>query len=537
MRTYGERHADVQSSFVSQRSHDRSRHRRRGRARVLVDAGRQRDDQSLRLGSGRGRAPREVPGLLHGAAASALIGLLLAFVIATRASAVDLPAEFNIGGQLDDTATSSPIEDALAFWRITPFRAGHVNLRTQAGVEAGTASSPLRFDPTGTTPQPVKITDGTNTMAVKAASTVPLVTDPAAVVVLSPNGGHATAANQSTEITALQLIDNPVGSASGGTAGTSSYLVGGKYVSTAPSLVNGDQVAFRVDGLGRLINSVDVGISTLAAFSSKALNAINPGATVYTSYTAVGSTAVNRFYAGGSGIGKQTLYLSTPATTSFVTGGDFEAAGDCGTTWIWASGGTGSVAQSAVQANTGTKSCALTFSNSSGGNAQNVQQTISLNATAYRYLNAAFYNVVSAGGAYTRTISIILTDTSANTRTYSLSGLSTSGVFSVSGWIPLQADIENPTSSVGTFDPTAVASVKLNLNDSANKAGTVFWDTVRFSNSLTTLFPIYHSANSSSSITLNPVTVLANGDQIIVGQQNNDTVRKEFFSLVGGVSL
>lgn len=53
-----------------------------------------------------------------------------------------------------------------------------------------------------------KLTDGTNTAAVKAASTAPVATDPAIVVAISPNGGQATAANQATEITSLQLIDD-----------------------------------------------------------------------------------------------------------------------------------------------------------------------------------------------------------------------------------------------------------------------------------------------------------------------------------------
>lgn len=53
---------------------------------------------------------------------------------------------------------------------------------------------------------PVKITDGTNTTAVKAASTAPLATDPAAVVALSPNGNQATAALQGTGNTSLATI-------------------------------------------------------------------------------------------------------------------------------------------------------------------------------------------------------------------------------------------------------------------------------------------------------------------------------------------
>lgn len=102
---------------------------------------------------------------------------------------------------------------------------------------------------------PVKLTDGTNTTAVKAASTAPLATDPAAVVVQSPNGNHATAANQATEITALQLIDNPVGSVAAGTAGTSSYLGGGVYNTALPSLTNGQQAAMQLDASGRHIVS------------------------------------------------------------------------------------------------------------------------------------------------------------------------------------------------------------------------------------------------------------------------------------------
>jgi len=103
-------------------------------------------------------------------------------------------------------------------------------------VEAGTTANPLRTDPVGTTPQPIsgtvtadqgtpaaladkwpvqvtdgtnvmptmdvaaragfeKITDGTNTAAVKAASTAPAATDPALVVTLSPNSSLPTGIN------------------------------------------------------------------------------------------------------------------------------------------------------------------------------------------------------------------------------------------------------------------------------------------------------------------------------------------------------
>jgi len=92
-----------------------------------------------------------------------------------------------------------------------------VGLRKAASggsVEAGTATDPLRVDPTGATAQPVsgavtanigtpgglaldatltggtartRITDGTNNAAVKPASTAAVATDPALVVAISPN--------------------------------------------------------------------------------------------------------------------------------------------------------------------------------------------------------------------------------------------------------------------------------------------------------------------------------------------------------------
>lgn len=60
-----------------------------------------------------------------------------------------------------------------------------------------------------------KVTDGTNTAAVKAASTAPIATDPALVVVQSPNGNQATAANQSTLITSMQVLDDVPTAANG----------------------------------------------------------------------------------------------------------------------------------------------------------------------------------------------------------------------------------------------------------------------------------------------------------------------------------
>jgi len=53
----------------------------------------------------------------------------------------------------------------------------------------------------------------------------------------------------------LPTSDKADGSASGGTAASSSILVGGEYNSTAPSLSNGQQAAVQIDSSGRILNS------------------------------------------------------------------------------------------------------------------------------------------------------------------------------------------------------------------------------------------------------------------------------------------
>lgn len=138
----------------------------------------------------------------------------------------DLPhamnAAFNkaaaIAGQLDDTSTTAATEDNIAPVRITAQRAIHVNFRNNAGTEIGTATNPVRTDPTGTTTQPIsgtvsanqgtptavasawptKVTDGTNTAAVKASSTPAVAADPALVVALSPNNPLLVSQNSSS---------------------------------------------------------------------------------------------------------------------------------------------------------------------------------------------------------------------------------------------------------------------------------------------------------------------------------------------------
>lgn len=83
-----------------------------------------------------------------------------------------------IGAQRNDTSTTLATEGAIAPPRITSQRALHVNFRDESGREVGTAGTPLRFDPTGTTTQPVSIAANVNIGAV--AGTVNVVFAPSA---------------------------------------------------------------------------------------------------------------------------------------------------------------------------------------------------------------------------------------------------------------------------------------------------------------------------------------------------------------------
>lgn len=122
-----------------------------------------------------------------------------------------------MGGTFNDAATD-PTAGQGAVARITSKRGVHVNLRTAAGTEIGTSGSPIRVDPTGTTTQPVS---GTVQAAQSGAWSVTNVSG-----TVSLPTGAATSANQSTEITSLQLLDDVVATAASAALGKL-YQVGG----------------------------------------------------------------------------------------------------------------------------------------------------------------------------------------------------------------------------------------------------------------------------------------------------------------------
>src|SRR3990172_4478402 len=115
------------------------------------------------------------------------------------------------GGVYNDTISSDPSEDQVAALRITLKRGLHTNLRDASGTEIGTSGAPIRVDPTGTTAQPITDNGGSVTIDGSVAATQSgtwNVTDITEIVSLPT--GAATSANQATQTTSLQLIDDIV---------------------------------------------------------------------------------------------------------------------------------------------------------------------------------------------------------------------------------------------------------------------------------------------------------------------------------------
>jgi len=122
-----------------------------------------------------------------------------------------------IGAQMYYSGTVAATENNVSALRIDTNRALHVQLRSGAA-ETGVLAAPLRVDPTGTTTQPI------------SAAALPL---PA---------GAATAANQATEITSLQAIDD-LPHATNPQALQSYAVLGAQLDDTSPATPSENQVA------------------------------------------------------------------------------------------------------------------------------------------------------------------------------------------------------------------------------------------------------------------------------------------------------
>lgn len=277
----------------------------------------------------------------------------------------------------------------------------------------------------------------------------------------------------------------------------------------------------------------------LPGFVVRSAKVLAAGATSYSVNTMTDDIAISDFHFGGRGPGQAAIFRTDLSYSALVPSGGFNSSGDVSTwtnTSIGSSAGISWVYNTA-QSTEGSGSASHTFTQSDQNNYPEITYTWSTpqDFNAYRYIIAQARVTVAAGGSQTRTISIILEDVNAATRTYSLSGTTTTAPFSTEQWHTITGDIESPTSSTGTFDSYNVSKIHLRLQDGGNKTGTIYWDNVHFEDSMELIERIYIDANRTFQLIVNPVELFSVGETLTLRFKNNDSVSREFTATAKGV--
>jgi hypothetical protein len=315
-----------------------------------------------------------------------------------------------------------------------------------------------------------------------------------------------------------------------------------KAVITGKSSVSGNYKNVATDDDGRLLISGQSALISPLPSIKVVERRVLAASQVYAFTTNITQdTAIKEFTFGGRGPGEGMFGRYLAADTEQVPGGDFESSGEVS---LWLASGVGdssavSPTYSTTQAFTGTGSAQMVFTKSDHNNYAEMTHTFSTpkNLDQWRYVESRFYNDPPAGGTTTRTISVILTDSLGNKRFYSISGQSNVAPMNVAGWIQILREISIPTSQIGTtFDINNVVSISLRIQDANNKAGTIYWDSVKFIGTLDIIQKIYTNGNTIP-LQFDPVVIFDAGEVMYLALRNNDTTAKEFQLTVAGVDI
>lgn len=233
-------------------------------------------------------------------------------------------SSFNPTGGVFNDSAAALTSGQQGTQRFTANRAGHVNLRTAAGTEIGTAASPIRTDPTGTTTQPVSLTSTTITGTVAATQSGTWNITNISGTVSLPTGA-ATSANQTNASQKTQIVDGSgnviasttnalnVAVVSGGGGGT-------QYVNGSAQATPTGTVALGWDGANvrALKTATDGTLKTvLSASQANVTGTITTSTSVITAtdLTGVGSVTVN---IAGTYAGVNVTFEASVDGTNFV---------------------------------------------------------------------------------------------------------------------------------------------------------------------------------------------------------------------------
>jgi len=218
----------------------------------------------------------------------------------------------NMGAVVDDTATNTVAENSAGAPRMNTNRILYSMNTNSTGTEVGTSGSPLRMDPTGTTTQPVSISQ------TSSINDVDVLTVPAN---MSVNINQVAGSAVGTAASGVQKV-GVVGNAGAtldatvapGTAPTNAIATLGQYKDTAPAPTDAQTVAVQLDQSGNQRIAPGMAVKTLSAWNSG---------------TSVNATQ-NIFTNSGSGAVLVHLVQTTTLTAGAIT---FEVSYD-NTNWV-----------------------------------------------------------------------------------------------------------------------------------------------------------------------------------------------------------
>lgn len=413
----------------------------------------------------------------------------------------------------------------------------HSNLRNNAGTETGTSTTPLRVDPTGTTTQPV------------SAASLPLPT------------GAATATNQSTANTSLQLIDDIPHAQNA--ALSKGVPMMGQRDDTASTAATEDAVAtVRItaqraihtnlrDSLGVELGTEDNPLHTngnaeifspLPSIKLTKTVVVAAGGNTTAQQTITLRTAMKEFHLGGRAACDGFLARYIAATIEQIPGGAFNSSANVSSWTNTGIGGSSALVWSYAtdQFVEGTGSAKTTFTQSDASDYPELTYTFSTpkDMSVWKQIYARVRVTVAAGGAQSRTVQVRLTSGTA-VRIYSIVGTTTTAPFATEQWHTIQSDLNAPSSTAGTgtFDINNVNSVSLRLIDGGNKTGSIWWDDIKLIGSFTILEKIYSNAGDTRQLQFDPVIIFEIGEVLYLSLTNNGVSSGEFHMSASGVDI
>ena len=268
---------------------------------------------------------------------------------------------------------------------------------------------------------------------------------------------------------------------------------------------------------------------------------INAGASTTAQQLITTRTAIKELHVGGRGACEGFLAKFNSATTEFIPGGGFNSPANVAS---WTNTSIGSSAGAAWTYATdqfveGTGSAKHTFTQSDVNNYPEITYTYptAKDMSTWKKIFARVRTTVAAGGSQTRTVQVRLTSGTA-IRIYAIVGTTITPPFSTEQWHTIDMDLDTPSSTAGTgtFDINNVNSVSLRLLDGGNKAGSIWWDDVKLTGSLTIIDKIY-SPGQTTQLDFDPVIIFEIGETLYLSLTNTSASITEFQISSSGVDI